>query len=152
MVLALSIILIALSAAGFAAWLKMLLTNMDNKYPTKSLPPANPKKTIEQLIKEALKDPPLGCMWEVKKAVKNYRRAGGILVFDGTAEMVFAEFKFITPKGVRSEFTLALENLVDFELSLSNNVKLAIDSYTKELELESRLKVEGDSGWDGIYN
>ncbi len=147
--MALSIILVALGLIAFVILLSFLFVNLDHKHGTQSIPSPQPKRTIEQVIKNALRQPPLGCMWEVKRAIKNYRKAGERYVFDGAAELVLAEFKFITPKGTFAEFTLSLEEPVSFEQQLVNHVNMITNLYRKDSELESTTQ---DGGWDGIYN
>jgi hypothetical protein len=152
MSLALSIIIVVLGLLTFVICLSILFAKIDGRYPTQSIAPTLPKKTIEGVIKEALKNPPLGCMWEVKKVIKTYRRSGGVLIFDGTADMTFAEFKFITPfASIRSEFSLQIKDPVLFEQELRNHVQKSIDSYNK-IMIESADKSENDEGWDGLYH
>lgn len=146
-----AIIIIFTCLVLFVLGVMAMLTNLDVKHPTKALPPVKPKKTIEEMLKTALASPPIGCMWEVKRVVKHFRKLpSGRMVFDGTVENIFAEVRFITPYGEIQPFSLNI-NDADFEQELNFNVKAVLKQYEKQLEGKSSNKaIEG--GWDGIYH
>lgn len=126
-----------------------MLSNLDAKHPTKSLPPAPVKKSIAEMLKEALASPPIGCMWEVKKVIKHNRRLpDGRMIFDGTIEKDFAEITLITPYGRSSSFSLMVDD-DNFEHSLKFNTQAVLNKYNHELKAKTKTT---ETGWDGVYN
>lgn len=129
-----------------------LITNrLDRQYKTVGTPAPVSTKTVEEILKEVLKDPPMGCMWEVKKKIKHNRKLpSGKMIFDGSIDVVFAEITLITPYEKRS-FSLPVDNLVDFEKSVMFNSQSFLKDYKKQLEhIESTHKQINDD-WDGVY-
>ena len=155
--MALSIIIIFISLILLVLFVLMLLSHLDVKHRTNGesaniMEKPIVAKSVEQILKDVLKDPPTGCMWEVKKTIKHYRKlANGGNVFDGSIDNVFAEIRLITPFGNGRVFSLPVDH--DFlEHQIKYNAQISINEYTKRLaEIESYKKQIND-GWDGVYS
>lgn len=132
--------------------MKSLFARLDKQNPTEALPKASPPKTIEEVIKSALKNPPIGCMWEVKKTIKHYRKLpNGRNVFDGSIDAVFAEIKLITPFGAGRVFSLPVDHDF-FEHNVTYNAKASIKEYEEQLAEIENHKKQIDDEWDGVYS
>lgn len=155
--MALGIIVIFSALVIFVLMIFMMLSHLDSEHKTVGTgqdfltQPPEPK-TLQEILKEALKDPPVGCMWEVKKKIKHVRALPtGKVVFDGSVDVAFAEITLITPYNNRT-FSLAVENLMDFEKSVRFNSQSLLKDYNKQLqEIESKNKQINDE-WDGVYS
>lgn len=124
--------------------------------PASVSPPVFQPGTITQVLQEQLKNVPVGCMWDVKKNVKTYRKVGNQYLFDGSAQTVYVSITFITPDGPFKSFSIPLEEnewwFSNFRAALKNNVQIVTKEYG-ELVAKERTKIKQiDDEWDGVYN
>lgn len=111
------------------------------------------EKTVQQILQEVLIDPPTGCMWEVEKAVKHYRKmSNGRYLFDGTYDVLFAKVKLITPFGDGENFSLKIDDLITFEKALKFNAEICLKKYQEKIKMDDEKKKYAGEGWDGIYS
>jgi len=147
--MAFGIIIIFACIILFVLGIFAMLSNLDAKNPTKSLPPVKPEKTIAEMLKEALASPPLGCMWVVKDIVKHQRvLANGTKIFDGSVDKHFAQITLMTPHGEGKSFSLMVDDK-NFEHSLKFNVEAVLSRYRHQLESKEK---KNETGWDGVYH
>lgn len=151
------IIVIFLALVIFVLLIFMQLSYLDKEHKTVGtgkdfLKQPETPKSLQEILKDALGDPPTGCMWEVKKSIKHYRKLpNGGNVFDGTVDTVFAEIKLITPFGRGRVFSLPVSDEF-FEHNVRYNASVSINEYKKNLaEIEMQKKQINDD-WDGVYS
>lgn len=154
--MALGIIVIFLSLVVFVLMIFMQLSYLDKAHKTVGtgqdfLKQPETPKTLQEILKDRLSDPPTGCMWEVKKTIKHYRKLpNGGNVFDGSIDSVFAEIKLITPFGSGRVFSLPVDDDF-FEHNVIYNAQVSIKEYKQRLaEIENHKKQISDE-WDGVY-
>lgn len=151
-----AILIIAFACCGGIAAVYSFTKRMDKQYPTKSLPPAPPKRTIQDILDCYLSNPPTGCLWEVKKEIKNYRiTKHGRQLFDGSVDTVFITVRFIRPDGEVRQFSLPLSDSdhwqLEFEAALRNNVQICRVEYHQALDAKKR-RDDQNGDWDGVYS
>lgn len=150
--MALAIIMIFLHLVLFVLTMRAMFSNLESKHGTKGTPPLPRQKTVSEILKEALASPPLGCMWEVKKSVKHYRKApDGRMIFDGTVDTVFAEVELITPHNKYS-FSIPVEDIDRFKATIEHNVQACLYRYKRDQDALDQRKKQIEDGWDGVYS
>lgn len=127
---------------------------IDSSLIAQSLPVAGPK-TVKEILDIELKNVPTGCMWNVEKVIKTYRKAGTKYVFDGSASTVYVSIALIVPDGPFKSFALPLEDdvywLNNFRIALRNNIKICLTEYEDSCTREKRKKKHLEEDWEGVY-
>lgn len=115
-----------------------------------------PESSIKQILDVALKYVPQGCMWDVKKRVKTYRKVGEKYLFDGTANTVYVSVTLFAPEGQFKSFSIPLEDhefwLHNFQAALKNNVQVVLKAYGEAVAKETTKKKQINDDWDGVYS
>lgn len=159
MVLSLGIVIIFTVLMMLPAVIKLILQHQEvSKRPVgalKTLPKA-PELTVKQILDATLKYVPQGCMWNVEKHVKTYRKVGEKYLFDGTASTVYVSVALIAPGGPFKSFSIPLEDhefwLHNFQAVLKNNVQLVLKAYGETVAKETTKNEQINDDWDGVYS
>jgi hypothetical protein len=151
--LAIILMFIAPSALSF-----IIITVLRNEKEKKTIvdAPIKPTETsVKEILNSTLSHVPLGCMWNVERVVKTYRKVGKEYIFDGSAETVYVSVALIAPTGPFKSFSIPLEDnewwLHNFQAALKNNVRIVLQEYG-ETKVKESTKQKHFDDWDGVYS
>ncbi len=156
----LGIILLAFVATGL--FISMIVVDAPFQGPkpiknvkAKELPKAVAKTSIQEVLSEHLRNPPIGCMWEV---TRNKRTVRANNYNNKMKDVYTAHIKLINPLDELLEFVLVLHDettssnrIKSFEDELTYNLQIVTSKY-KRMVLASETKQDLEDGWDGVYN
>lgn len=121
---------------------------------SKALPEAA-KTSIQEVLAEALENPPVGCMWEVTRKKRTVRANNYI---SQIRDVYSANIKLINPLNADLQFTLIVHDeysssnsIKSFQDDLAYNLEVLMGMYERMLRADE-VKRDLESGWDGVYN